>query len=117
MPQNSNTSSSEASTYIPELSSYAEPTDFSFMKNWVFAVNNSSPDGRALVDCSDALISQPPAAQRNSSSNWSTVATSGSTLSKFLVNSTDWYVGVATPSSSNPGVAYYMGTTEPDLDS
>ena len=105
-----NTSSTEYTAYIGTPSSYSEPLDLTFQKNFYI---ESTTTSLGRINYSDIRKHIPPSSSRITGYSLYGIANSATvTLYKYQ-NGSDWYLSTAVPSS--PGLAFSCGTTEPDL--
>lgn len=107
-PFGTNTASNEFTARIGKPTSYSEPLDLTFQKNF-YIESSSTSLGR--INYSDIRQQIPPSSARSTGFVLENLILS-STLYKYQ-NGSDWYLSTGVP--SNSGLAFSCGTTEPDL--
>ena len=111
LPNATNTSSTEWTVYFNQIVKYAEPSAYSYMRN--FSISNQDRE-IGYIDYNDIRQSVPVQSERPTSPGfWSLPSTSTGVPLYKVTDGTDWYVTTSAP--TNNGLAFYCGTTEPDL--
>lgn len=111
LPHTSNTSSTEYVMGARTPHRFAEPKEFTLQRNWQASTYEQSNANQLLVDLNDIRLAIPEAAQRSTSY---TITTQYMSYDAYkLQDGTDWWIGLGAPTSM--GLAFYFGTTEPDL--
>ena len=111
LPQTTNTASTEWPVSFYTIIKYAEPREYSFMRNFGFKEAQYTV---GYIDYNDVRQSVPDVSARAVSGGTTGLINTadGQPIYK-ITDGTDWWVTSSSPASH--GLAFYYGTTEPDF--
>jgi hypothetical protein len=113
LPKYLGNNGNEVNLFINQPSKYELSTNPVFVRDFELNDNTSTI---GAVDFSDFRYYAPAESARNIAAvNREIDNMSALSLYKYLVNSTDWWVVTGTNVNAEGGLAWYCGTTEPDI--